>query len=309
MEWLNQFRRYWMVVQKILVVLLVAYSAVLAAQLTWLWLEPVEPVTAPTVRPAASASGSDGSNFEQLGRELASRSLFGEFQPEEAEEETEQPVEAPETQLRLTLQAVLAQAGEGRGFAIIAQRNGQSKAFGVGDDVFGQAELAAVYGDRVILSRNGQMETLRYERADSTAMLQRQESEPSPESASGDQDFDRAFEQAQQEVNRGADIRAQTEQLASYIQQRANSDPEGLLNEVGLEATGEGYRVTRRARRLQMAGLRPGDVVTAVNDNPVGSIAQDQALLNQIMQSGGELKIQIQRGSRNFTIYQSIPSF
>lgn len=306
MEWLNQSRRYWLPIQKVLVVLLVIYSAVLAARFTWLWLEPVPEVSAPTIRPAASANGGTGTDLEQLGRQLASRELFGEFQPEEVVQEEQRPVEAPETQLRLTLQAVLAQSGEGKGFAIIAQRNGQSKAFGVGDDVFGQAELAAVYGDRVILNRNGQMETLRYERAESTAMLQRLEEAPSAEVEQG---FEETFDQAQEEVNSGADMQAQMEQVASYIQQRANSDPEGLLNEVGLEPTGEGYRVTRRARQLQMAGLRPGDIVTAVNDNPVGNISQDQALLNQIMQSGGELKIQIQRGSRTFTIYQSIPNF
>lgn len=308
MDWINQSRRYWLVTQKVLVVLLVFLSAIWAARFTWLWLEPVSQITAPTIRPAAASNSNGGGDLEQLAQRLASRELFGEFEVEEAVQEEQRPVEAPDTQLRLTLQAVLAEAGDGAGFAIIAQRNGQSKAFGVGDDVFGQAELAAVYGNRVILNRNGQMETLRYERSESSQLLQPLEVE-APPGAEPDQAFEETFDQAQEEVNSGADMQAQVEQVANYIQQRANSDPEGLLNEVGLEATGEGYRVTRRARQLQMAGLRPGDIVTAVNDNPVGNISQDQALLNQIMQSGGELKIQIQRGSRTFTIYQSIPNF
>jgi general secretion pathway protein C len=58
-----------------------------------------------------------------------------------------------------------------------------------------------------------------------------------------------------------------------------------------------------------MVGLRPGDIVTSVNDQPVGNIQSDQMLLNQVLQTGGELKIQIRRGSRSFTIYQSIPTF
>lgn len=307
MDWLAQSRRSWLVLQKLLVVLLVALSAVYAARLTWLWIQPVPEVSVPTIRPAASGSGQGGNNLEQMGETLAQRELFGEYQAEPVAQAEERPVEAPETQLQLTLQAVLAQSGQGRGFAIIAQRNGQSKAFSVGDQVFNQAELSAVYGDRVILSRNGQMETLRYERAESSGLMQ-----PNEEVASEPVDqesFESAVQQAQEQAASGADVQAQVEQMVSYIGQRANSDPEGLLNEVGLEPTGSGYRVTRDARQLQMAGLRPGDIVTAVNDNPVGNIGQDQALLNQILQSGGELKIQIQRGSRSFTIYQSIPNF
>lgn len=305
MDWLVQTRHYWLVLQKVLVVFLVAVSAILAAKFTWLLLQPVPEVTVPTIRPAASGDGAQGTNYEQLGQVLAQRELFGEFEAETAAPEEPQ-VDAPETQLRLTLQGILAQSGEGEGFAIIAQRNGQSKVFGVGDQVFDQAELAGVYKNRVLLSRNGQLETLRYERQESSALLK-----PNEDVARVDEspDFSEAMEQAQEEAARGANVQAQVEQMVSYIAERANSDPEGLLNEVGLEPTGSGYQVTRNARQLQMAGLRPGDVVTAVNDNPVGNISQDQALLNQILQSGGELKIQIQRGSRSFTIYQSIPNF
>lgn len=295
------WRTLWLLTQKALVVALVMASAVGTARITWFWLQPAPSVDVPTIQPV-DRDDSGGDDPEQLGRQLAQRALFGEVVAEPAEEE-DAPVEAPETRLNLVLQAVAAMSGEGRGFAIIAQRSGQSRAFSVGEEVFGQAELAAVYGDRVILDRDGQMETLRYERDDSSASLQ------PTEDADSDANLGEAVEQAQNQASQGGDVRAQVEQMVSYVRERAASDPRGLLDEVGLEPTSNGYQVTRRARQLQMAGLRPGDVVTAVNDNPVGNLSQDQALLNQILQTGGELKIQIQRGSRTFTIYQSIPNF
>lgn len=296
------WRTLWLMTQKVLVAVLVMVSAVGAARITWFWLQPAPAVEVPSIQPAQTEESGAG-DPERIGRELAQRALFGEFVDEQQEPE-EAPVEAPDTRLSLVLQAVAALSGDGRGFAIIAQRSGQSRAFGVGEQVFDQAELAAVYGDRVILDRDGQMETLRYEeREDSSASLQ--PTEESEEGGSRNESVDQPPEQASD----GGDVQAQVEEMVSYVSERAASDPEGLLDEVGLEATDNGYRVTRRARQLQMAGLRPGDVVTAVNDNPVGNLSQDQALLDQILQTGGELKIQIQRGSRTFTIYQSIPTF
>lgn len=288
--------------QKWLVLTLVAVSAILAARLSWTILDGPTAVEAPWIEPAGSATGNQQVDLEILGRQLAEKPLFGQYVAE-AQQSVAAPVDAPETQLRLVLQAVVAQGGEGQGFAIIAQRSGQSDAFGVGDQVFGQAELAAVYGDRVLLSRNGNMETLRYERSESSVTLQPLDRDNSSRTASASLPSPSG--------NRNVAIQQQVEQMMSYVRDRAAGDPQALLNEMGLEmsAGGNGYLVTRRARQLQMAGLRPGDVVTAVNDNPVGNLAQDQALLNQILQSGGELKIAIQRGSRTFTIYQSIPTF
>ncbi|WP_108125575.1 type II secretion system protein N [Saccharospirillum mangrovi] len=287
--------------QQWLVLILVAVSAVLCARLTWLLLDGPVPVVVPRIEPATTAAGNASSDLEALGRELAEKPLFGTYVAEQ-EAVVAAPVDAPDTQLRLVLQAVVARGNEGQGFAVIAQRNGQSDAFSIGDNVFGQAELAAVYGDRVLLNRNGRMETLRYERSESNSTLQ-----PLDRNESGTAQLQSA--NVNQVASQSAAVQQQVEQMVSYVRERAASDPQGLLNEVGLEASENGYRVTRRARQLQMAGLRPGDVVTAVNDNPVGNLAQDQALLNQILQSGGELKIAIQRGSRTFTIYQSIPTF
>ncbi|MFG1497472.1 type II secretion system protein N [Saccharospirillum sp. HFRX-1] len=286
--------------QKWLVLILVGVCAVLAARLSWVIIDRPAPVPVPRIEPAGAATPAQASDLEALGRQLAEKPLFGRYVAEE-EQVAVAPIDAPETQLRLVLQAVVARGGEGQGFAVIAQRNGQSDAFGVGDQVFGQAQLAAVYGDRVLLNRNGSMETLRYERSDSNTTLQPLERDDNSASS--------ASVSTAQTNGQSVAIQQQVEQMVSYVRERAASDPQALLNEVGLEASDNGYRVTRRARQLQMAGLRPGDIVTAVNDNPVGNLAQDQALLNQILQSGGELKIAIQRGSRTFTIYQSIPTF
>ncbi|MCH8532715.1 MAG: hypothetical protein LAT65_17825 [Saccharospirillum sp.] len=312
MEWLVQLRPWWLVLQKWLVTVLVIGSAIYAAHFTWLWLEPVPGVQAPTITPAGGSTSGGQADLARIGDQLAQAELFGAFVTEQtAAVEEPRPVEAPDTRLNLTLQAILAQGLEGEGFAIIAQRSGAGRAFSIGDDVFGQAELAAVYGDRVILSRNGQMETLRYPRIESSGLLLARDEDPRAPEPSSDQsspsNFTESVQRAQEEFERGGNVEAQVEQMVSYIAERANSDPQGLIQEVGLEPTGAGYQVTRNARQLQMAGLRPGDVVTAVNDNPVGNIAQDQMLLNQILQSGGELKISVQRGSRTFTIYQTLP--
>lgn len=303
MDWVNQSRQLWLPLQRWVVVILIALSAVYSAQLTWLWLQPLPTVTAPRIQPADLTNSASSANPEQLGATLGERHLFGRFEAV-ATAEPEQSVEAPETRLNMKLQAVLARGNDGNGFAIISRGGGQASAFSIGDDIFNQATLSAVYSDRVILDRNGQLETLRYEREAISQLLQ-----VNDEPIADDSSFSETIDQAQQRVDRGEDVQAQVEQMVSYVQQRANSDPQGLLDEVGLEATGSGYQVTQNARQLAMAGLRPGDVVTAVNDQPVGNIGQDQALLNQILQTGGELKIQIQRGSRSFTIYQSIPRF
>ncbi|MDN3649125.1 type II secretion system protein N [Reinekea marina] len=305
MDILNQALSIWLKLQRYVIALLVVLSAVWSAQITWLLLEPNIQISAPRVLPAVNANdNSSGVNWAEIGDQAASREFFGEVVIEETTEVEE--LDAPETSLDLTLHAVMAQ-GDGKGFAIIGQRNGSGEVFSVEEDIFGQAKLTKVFADRVILDRNGRLETLRYEQIASEGLLQ---PVSSIAKSSGTADsFQEALQQANQAVATGGDLQSQVQGMVAYVAQRANTDPEAFINEMGLQPTEGGYQVTRQARQLQMVGLRPGDIVTAVNDSPVGNIQNDQVLLNQFLQTGGELKIQIRRGSRSFTIYQSIPTF
>ncbi len=304
MDYRTQLIKVWLPTQKLIIALITVVAGVWLAQITWHFLSPVTPVNVPRIQPASKSSEQNGPNWLQISQQVAQREFFGDV----IVKETEAPVavvEAPETKLNFTLQAVIAQ-GEGAGFAVIGQRNSPGKVFGVGDDLFGQATLSAVYGDRVIIDTKGQLETLRYEQQQSSILQTVNVASAADEPADS---FQEALAQANEEVASGGDLQTQVQGMVDYVTRRANEDPEGFVQEMGLEPTEGGYQVTRRARQLQMVGLRPGDIVTSVNDMQVGNIQTDQMLLNQVLQTGGELKIQIQRGSRSFTIYQSIPSF
>lgn len=302
-----QLQKFWPPLQSLLVGLATVVSGIWLAQITWMILDPPSDVVVPRISPAASNAADAGIDWQQVGADVAQREYFGDVIIEAAEE-PEAVVDAPETKLNLTLQAVMA-SGDGNGFAVIGERSGTGKVFGLGDDLFGQASLSAVYGDRVIIDRRGQLETLRYEELSSSLLQSVSNSSSSAGGADTADSFQEALSQANAQVANGGDLASSVQGMVNYVTQRANEDPEAFVQEMGLEATSEGYQVTRRARQLQMVGLRPGDIVTSVNDQPVGNVQSDQVLLNQILQTGGELKIQIRRGSRSFTIYQSIPTF
>src|SRR5689334_9741802 len=67
---------------------------------------------------------------------------------------------APQTDMRLVLTGVIAGEDPSTGVAIIGESASSAKVFGTGDTVPGGAKLHAVYSDRVILDRNGQLESL-----------------------------------------------------------------------------------------------------------------------------------------------------
>jgi len=78
--------------------------------------------------------------------------------------QTQPAPEAPETRLNLTLKGVYA-TGDARALAIIASGGRNEEFYKVGDSIPGGARLKAVYPDRVILERNGRLETLRLPKA------------------------------------------------------------------------------------------------------------------------------------------------
>lgn len=156
-----------------------------------------------------------------------------------AAHEATDPANAPESTASLSLVGTLATQNPGNGFAIIAT-GADAKVYRVGDDVDG-ASLHGVYADRVTLERNGAFETVRLPRfqkvtGDGRArapLLARGPAGPPPESG--------------------------TPHLADVIQADPSTDDSSdkLL----------GFRIRPGHARAEFfrAGLRPGDLITAVN--------------------------------------------
>ena len=139
-------------------VLLLAYVAYLAAQLTWLLISP------------SATHQSTGSNFPTASinaktsnvdlAKLHGLNLFGDFSDEVVVQEEIKVQDAPETQLRLTLSGVVASDDSKLATAII-ENNGKQETYGIGDTIIGtRAILDSVSSDRVLIKQSGRLETL-----------------------------------------------------------------------------------------------------------------------------------------------------
>ena len=159
-HWAKTVNRYLPPAVSALLVLALAWQA---AKLTWALIPGVPadappPVVSP-IAPELSAPAAQGVDITRI----MDSNLFGEVSSEPvAAPITASVLEAPETTLNLQLKATVSDTLENRrGAAIIA--SGQvEKTYTVSDIIEGAggAQLHAIYNDRVILNRSGQLETL-----------------------------------------------------------------------------------------------------------------------------------------------------
>lgn len=268
-------------------------TSFMAAKVTWALVSPMPSIT---VQKISTASVRNNNRKGQAQSQLHTRQLFGRFVKEEVKKE--QPkVTGPVTETRLSfqLQGVFA-ASNDNGFAVIARSKGaKGEFFKINDNVFGQATLAQVLKDRVILNRNGRMEALKFDegptRGTSTIKVNKSVANAETKPRTN---------------GRTLNMSGSVDSVIDSMREQARTDPAGLVRQMGLEATGQGYRVTRKARQLMAMGLKAGDMIISVNDMPVGDVSNDQLLVDQVLGSG-EVKVEIQRGSRRFTIYPPMP--
>ncbi len=136
----------------VLVLLLLLAQA--TANLFWEILTPTARVvvTAPQVTQPAGTNAA----ASRTGVSPVTEDLFGEPVATAATSIED----APDTKLDLSLIGVFA-TGDSSALAIIASGRRPEALYAVGDDLPGGATLRAIYADRVILERNGDLETLR----------------------------------------------------------------------------------------------------------------------------------------------------
>jgi len=277
---------------------LIAAIAVSLADGVWFFLGGAETAVAAAdpsrgrPRPPETAAGFDAER-------LASLNLFG---TPEAEQASLAGVEAPETRLQLELKGVFLARTEqgGPSGAIIAARDQAGQLYRVGDTLPGNARLAAVFANRVLLRRSGSLEALRFD--DEALAAGFVSTGPAPATASQAAPA-REAPSAPVEDAAGDTLRARMQRY----EHRLEEAPAETLSELGVEpvesASGSGYRLGSKVPEAALArmGLRPGDVVLSVNGEPLGDPGSDRQRLSQVLEEGAA-RLEIQRGDRRFFV-------
>lgn len=258
------------------------------AVLTWLIID--QPVV---VLPEASQGQADMVAMPQS-YGLAQRDIFGSAA--QTALIPQQEIDAPKTRLRLLLMGVFVATDKTQSSAIIAEQGRDGKFFKVGDRVQGRALLSQVYEDKVILDNSGKFETLTF--AETKKALQGitantrkigSTSQPRPSSRSNKKEFKQAL--------RG--VRT-AEQFVGFAKQQLE-DPQQAMENLGLQATGDGYVLTPSSTMLMSIGMKPGDKLISVNGYQLGNPEQDKSIIDEVYASGSA-RIVIERGSRRMTI-------
>jgi general secretion pathway protein C len=198
--------------------------------------------------------------------------LFGEppieVRPQDA-------ANAPQSTLPLVLVGIIAADDPQDGLAILGENAAAAKVYAVGDNVPGGAKLHQVFGDKVIIDRNGVLESLTLPRT-----LQPGAAPPST-----------------------AALQTQTPVL-DRMRKLITDDP-GLMADimrpqpVFAQGKQKGYRVYpgRNRQAFTRLGLRPGDLVMAINGTPLDDPARGQEIF-RTLGSSSEAHITVMRSGQ-----------
>ncbi len=181
------------------------------------------------------------------------------------------------TSLALTLYGIRLNEGSGLGSAIIAGPDGVQNSFAVGDEIMSGVVLKAVAFDHVTIDRGGAEEQLFID-----------QSQPAPaEAAEG-----------------GG--QAPAEDVPPQITGRVNPTADSLKRDIGIAPRMQNGRVTgliltAKGPGFQNAGFLPGDIISQIDGQPVGSVGDLQALQAKIA-PGARISLMVERGASTVTI-------
>ena len=205
---------------------------------------------------------------------VAAAHLFGKAV---ADPTTQDPNNAPLSSANLVLAGTIATQDPKRGIAIIND-GGPSKVYAVGENVNG-ATLYSVYLDHVILDRGGTLETLL---------------------------LPRLLAGGARGPLRAGPAMARTAEAVDNVRRLVQQDP-GLLDQVMRtvpsydNAAGKlrGFRAYPGRNRsiFNKLGLKPGDLVTAINGQPLDDPQHSQEVFNTI-QSSNTVTVSVERGGQ-----------
>ncbi len=209
---------------------------------------------------------------------------------------------APTTTLNLSLRGTLADADPRSGIAVIADAQGNERAWRVGEEIVAGVILDEVHSDRVVLKHDGVQEILalaRDEAAERVAPIPPDQrggkslrnaapgpaTDPGPlpifappQLAHGALDWQKTMDK----------IGGNPAELASNVR----IDP--VINN-GQIAGVRVFAANGDAALIGRLGLQPGDIVTAVNGIPVDSVARGQQIVESLG-TAGSARVTVRRG-------------
>jgi general secretion pathway protein C len=205
---------------------------------------------------------------------------------------------APETALKLTLRGTLNLEDQDQGIAIISDESGRHARYQVGDELPGGARLSAISAGRVLLERNGQTEGLSLPREDG--------SRPAPGARPGPG--------AAGSPSGGVD-RSMPSPFINPMIAPGGPDMDSIREATGIDAAElasqvqvfpvlengrfAGVRLSagRDSALFERSGLKPTDIVTAVNGIPLDGPQRQSELMNSL-RDASSLQLTIRRDGR-----------
>jgi len=262
---------------EILSILLVVGCAYTIANITWNLLPEnhdlsVSPVVSNNIKPTTKT------NSTQSFRQLSNAHLFGIA----AKKTDAAPTNAPDTKLNLVLKGVLSATPMSFASAIIARKNnGPEDIYSVGDTLPGNVKIKEIHSDHVIISRGGQLETLRLPKDNVS------EGFTSTNTA-------KAFSSADQSFR---DVRTQ------ILKDPTSFGDYALPVVVKEQGKQVGYRLDfqKKGDVLKKAGLMPTDIITSINGMPLDTPQKSMRALRQ-MRNSSQLDLIVKRNGVDLEI-------
>jgi general secretion pathway protein C len=228
----------------------------------------------PTAVPANPAAG-----FASHSVNVAAITNAHLFKAAEVEASQQDPSHATPTSIPLVLTGIISADDPRNGLAILGPSSAAAKVYVVGDNVPGGAKLHSVLTDRVVLDRNGSLEYLMLPRQLQGGTLP---NAPPPTTAV-----------------------LQTENPVIDRMRKLMTDDPGLVADimrpqpVFAQGKQRGYRVYpgRNRQAFVRLGLRPGDLVTAINGTPLDDPARGQDVFRTIG-SSNEARVTVLRNGQ-----------
>jgi len=203
---------------------------------------------------------------------LSNMHLFGSANDTSSIIERE-PVSAPETRLNLILYGVFAGDSLKQGSAIIGSKTGTQKHYKVNDKVDTGVWLAEVRKDHVLLKRGGNFELLKFPKQSSAGVKIKQ------------------------------NVIKTSEPIKNYNKQSFMDNVRIVPVFAGKGKGLKGYRILPKKNRqlYNRLGLRPSDIVTAINGISLSNEREAMKVISELVKSD-QVEVKVERSGQTKTM-------